>query len=134
MIPDLYVWFVWSTAFLIPWMVLFLAFPVYRKAMLWTSLFTLPLGLSEPLFVPRYWDPPSLFGLAQATGFDVESLVFSFAIGGIGAVLTNVLYRRRLEPVPLAERRCRRHALHPLALASPFLTFPVLYLLPWNPI
>jgi hypothetical protein len=134
MIPDAYVWLVWSSAFLVPWAILFLAFPAHRKAMLWASLFTTPLGLSEPFFVPEYWNPPSLFGLAQVTGFDVESLVFSFGIGGVGAVLTNALYQRRLEPVAAAERHCRRHRFHPLALASPFLAFPVLYLLPWNPI
>jgi hypothetical protein len=27
-----------------------------------------------------YWAPPSLFSLAQKTGFDIESLIFSFAI------------------------------------------------------
>jgi hypothetical protein len=47
----------------------------------------MPFGLTEPLFVPRYWDPPSLFNLAATTGFDIESLIFCFAIGGIGAVL-----------------------------------------------
>ena len=55
--------------------------------MLLVSVFTMPFGLTEPLFVPRYWDPPSLFNLAATTGFDIESLIFCFAIGGIGAVL-----------------------------------------------
>lgn len=76
MIPDHYVWLVWSSAFLLPWLVAYLAFPRQRNAMLWASLFTMPLGLTEPLFVPRYWNPPSLFDLAQRTGFDIESLIF----------------------------------------------------------
>ena len=50
----------------------------------------MPLGLSEPLFVPGYWNPPSLFNLAQKTGFDIESILFSFAIGGIGSVLYRI--------------------------------------------
>lgn len=134
MIPDAYVWLAWSSAFLVPWIVLYLAFPAHRKAMLWSSLFTMPLGLSEPLFVPAYWNPPSLFGLAQSTGFDIESLIFCFGIGGVGAVLTNIVSRRRLEPVPAPERCEHRHRYHLLALASPFLAFPALYWLPWNPI
>ena len=67
--------------------------------MLSASLFTMPFGLSEPLFVPEYWNPPSLFDLAQQTGFDIESLIFCFGIGGIGAVLYNVLTRQILKPV-----------------------------------
>ena len=87
MIPDQYVWLVWSSAFLVPWLAAFIAFPHYRQPMIWASFFTMPLGLTEPLFVPAYWSPPSLLNLARTTGFDVESLIFSFGIGGIGAVL-----------------------------------------------
>ncbi len=49
-------------------------------------------GFSEPLFVPEYWSPPSLFKLAEKTGFDIESFIFSFAIGGIVVVLYRLLY------------------------------------------
>jgi hypothetical protein len=34
------------------------------KVSLWTSL----LGLTEPIFVPEYWLPPSLFELARRHG------------------------------------------------------------------
>lgn len=87
MLPDRYVWLVWWSAFLIPWGVLYWRFPEQRRAMWWARLFTAPFGLTEPLFVPEYWNPPTLFDLAQRTGFDVESLIFSFAIGGVGSVL-----------------------------------------------
>lgn len=134
MIPDAYVWLVWSSAFMIPWAALFLAFPLYRRIMLWASAFTMPFGLTEPLFVPEYWSPPSLFDLALRTGFDIESLIFCFAIGGVGAVSFKVLGRRGLEALPEEERHSRRHRFHRWALVSPFLIFPVLYFLPWNPI
>ena len=84
---DRYVWLLWASAFLVPWGVLFLRFPEHRRVMLWTSLFTAPFGLTEPLFVPEYWNPPSLLDLAQRTGFDIESLIFCFGIGGVGSVL-----------------------------------------------
>jgi hypothetical protein len=32
--------------------------------------------LTEPLFVPDYWNPPSLFDLARRSGFDIESVIF----------------------------------------------------------
>lgn len=91
-----------------------------------------PFGLTEPLFVPEYWNPPSLFELAQKTGFDIESIIFSFAIGGIGAVLYNILVRRRLVPLRPEERHHSRHRWHRWALATPFALFPILYFLPWN--
>ncbi len=131
---EQYVWFVWALAFLIPWAVLYAAFPSQRRVMLWASLFTAPFGLTEPLFVPEYWSPPSLFDLAIRTGFDIESLIFCFGIGGVGAVLYNVLSGARLATVPESERRKPLHRHHYKALLSPFVIFPPLYFLPWNPI
>jgi hypothetical protein len=73
-----YVWLVWSSAFLLPWVLLYALFPRHRVAMWWSSVFMAPFGLTEPMFVPAYWNPPSLFNLAQRTGFDIESFIFSF--------------------------------------------------------
>jgi hypothetical protein len=134
MIPDRYVWLVWSTAFLVPWLAICVASPRQRKVMVWASVFTAPLGLTEPLFVPAYWRPPSLFDLARTTGFDIESIIFAFGIGGIGAVLYNVFTGRELSPMADAERYSSRHKLHDWALAAPFVLFPILYPFPWNPI
>lgn len=132
--PDHYVWFVWSSAFLLPWLAAYAFFPRHRRPMLWASLFTMPFGLTERLFVPEYWSPPSLFDLARTTGFDIESLIFCYAIGGIGAVLYNLLTGQTLVPVTSSERHSARHRLHFWALTSPFLAFPLLYFFPWNPI
>jgi len=90
--------------------------------------------LTEPLFVPDYWNPPSLFDLARRSGFDIESVIFSFAIGGIGAVLYNLLTGRALLPISAADRHSPRHKMHYWALTTPFLSFPLLYLFRWNPI
>jgi hypothetical protein len=130
-----YVWLVWSVGFLVPWgVLLYLARPSARVQMVKVSAATSLLGLSEPLFVPEYWNPPTLFDLAQRTGFDIESLVFCFAIGGIATVLYNSLARRAVVPAHPGERALHRHRLHLLAMAAPFATFPALYFLPWNPI
>ena len=68
---DQYLWLIWSSAFLCPWIVLYVAVPEHRHAMWRTSLATSLFGVTEPLFVPQYWNPPSLFGLAQRMGFDI---------------------------------------------------------------
>ena len=127
-----YVWLLWSSAFLVPWLLLFFAFDQHRKQMLWTSLAMAPFGLTEPLFVPEYWNPPSLLELAQRTGFDIESIIFSFAIGGIGAVLYAIITRKHLEPMRSEDLQHSRDRWHRWALATPFALFPILYFLPWN--
>ena len=129
-----YAWLIWSAAFLVPWLILFLARPSVRRRMLWASALTAPFGLTEPLFVPAYWNPPSLFDLAQRTGFDIESLIFCFAIGGLAAA-----GYRSLLPTPHRSGSARahdrrHHRFHAAALASPFVVFAVLLPLPWNPI
>lgn len=129
-----YTWLLWAAAFMLLWALLFIARPALRRPMLWASALTAPFGLTEPLFVPAYWNPPSLFDLAQRTGFDVESLIFCYAIGGLG-----VAGYRALAPAPLRrldrhERSSPRHRWHMLALASPFLVFTGLLPLHWNPI
>ncbi len=128
------VWLIWSSAFLLPWIALFALDTQDRPVMWRTSLVTALLGLTEPIFVPAYWNPPSLFELAQRTGFDIESLIFAFAIGGIGAVVYNAVRRQHLVPVSLKERRQPLHRFHLAALFVPFVLFVPLYFLPWNPI
>ena len=129
-----YVWLIWSSAFLLPWAILWWWAGTYRSTMWRASLATAPFGLTEPLFVPRYWNPPSLFELAQRTGFDIESVIFCFAIGGVGAVLYNVVSQQYLAPLPAAEHEHLRHRWHRAALLTPFVACALLYGLPWNPI
>lgn len=134
MIPQHYVWLAWSLVLLVLWLLVFLCVPSARAKMWRTSIVTTPFGLTEPLFVPRYWDPPSLFDLAKKTGFDIESLIFSFALAGICAVLYDLVTHRGSVPMPESERHRRMHQLHVLALASPVPIFLALAWLPWNPI
>lgn len=129
-----YVWLIWSSAFLLPWIALYLRNAGSRNVMLRTSLATTLFGLTEPIFVPAYWNPPSLFELAQRTRFDIESLIFSFAIGGTGAVLYDTFTRHTLVPLSAEERHEPLHRFHLTALLVPFVLFVPLYVLPWNPI
>lgn len=129
-----YAWLIWAAAFLLPWMVLFIARPKLRRPMLWASALTTPLGLTEPLFVPAYWNPPSLFELARRTGFDIESLIFAFAIGGIAFVGYRALAHAPESGIRRSAHVAARHRWHSAALASPFVVFVALVPLPTNPI
>ena len=131
---DHYVWLIWASAFLLPWLVLYVALPSFRMQMLKASLWTTLLGLTEPLFVPSYWNPPSLFSLAQRTGFDLESLILAFAFGGIGIVLYHLFAGTHLEPFPTRERRRSLHRHHWFAIFSPMVLFLLLVWLPWSTI
>lgn len=127
-----YTWLLWSSAFLLAWLAVYVGAKPSRRKFLQVSLATAPLGLTEPVFVPEYWNPPSLFELAQRTGFDLESLIFSFAIGGIGSALYDALSRHEFRAIAHAERNSRRHRVHRFALTAPIIAFPLLVLLPWN--
>lgn len=131
--PDNYVWFAWSLGLIIIWVVVFILNSNARKRMWFASLLTMPFGLTEPIFVPEYWHPPSLFELAHRTGFDIESLIFSFAIGGLGIVFYDIIFRINHESMNDIEKHHHRHRFHIYTLISPLIIFPVLYFgTPWN--
>lgn len=103
--------------------------------MAWASLLTMPFGLTEPLFVPRCWNPPSLFDLAQRTGFDIESLIFCSGIGGLGLVLYDAVFRIEHVRMSDIERHQHRPRFHLWTLVAPIVLFPTLYIITgWNPI
>lgn len=129
------VYMLWSLLLLAVWAGVYLLRRRLRRKLLWMGWTTALLGLSEPLFVPRYWSPPTLFDLAARTGFDLESLVFAFAAGGLAACALDALTGREPRPLPAMERDLPRHRWHRLALLSPVLLFIPLHLLtPLNPI
>jgi len=119
-------WLIFSLVFLIIWFFIYILISKSRKEMLLTSIFTAPFGLTEPIFVPEYWSPPSLFNLALTTGFDIESIIFSFSIGGIGSVLYEALFSIKHEKLSRKKMHNKRHNLHLLALFSPFIVFLIL--------
>ncbi|GBD92500.1 hypothetical protein BMS3Abin05_00072 [bacterium BMS3Abin05] len=133
--PENLIWFVWSLGLILVWLVVFVFYRQGRRRMLWASLLTAPFGLTEPIFVPAYWNPPSLFNLARTTGFDIESLIFSFGIGGLGIILYDVIFKIKHEKMSSAERHHKHHRFHIWTLLSPVILFPLLYFLTgWNPI
>jgi len=99
-----------------------------KKKMLIVSAWTSLAGLSEPLFVPDYWNPPSLFGLAEKTGFDIESVIFAFAIGGLAVILYDRIFGAKSVKMRRSEMSRRRHHYHTAALLTAPVVFIALYL------
>lgn len=126
-------WLLFSLGLLAIWIIIFLFNSYFRKEMLLISLLTAIFGLTQPLFVPEYWSPDPIFHFAY--GFDIESIIFCFAIGGIGAVLYDLVLGKEYTKMTKDEIKSEVHKLHRLVLASPFLIFAILYLaVDWNPI
>lgn len=120
-------WFAYSLAFLAVWLVVYVLKPRLRRQMLWVSFFTMFTGLTEPIFVPAYWSPPSLFNLAATTRFDVESLIFSWAVGGLGSVSYEAVLNLKHRKMEKAEKRQERRWLHAFSLLIVPFVFLALY-------
>jgi len=125
-----YAWLIWSLILVGVWLVIYVILDSRdkKREMLMVSLWTSLLGLTEPLFVPEYWAPPSLFNLAFRTGFDLESIVFSFAIGGIAVVIYEHIFRIRHSHMSVQSQHTLRHRYHLWALLSAPIIFIALSL------
>lgn len=81
----------------IVWLIIYLSRKDLRKDMLWSSLLCAPLGLFEPVWFKYYWDPrPTLFDLTARTGFDIESILLMFLLGGLAGGVYEVLFKKKL--------------------------------------
>ena len=134
-VEQVYAYLALSAALAAVWTVLYVVRADLRRAMMPVSLGTMLLGLTEPLFVPEYWNPPTLWNLARRTGFDLESLLFSFAIGGIVFAAYHTLFGVAPSESMAHERSHRRHRYHLLVvLSAPLLFALLLALTTLNPI
>src|SRR3989344_1531510 len=126
-----FAWALWSLLLIVIWGIVyvFLKHKESRQEMLKVSLRTSLLGFTEPLFVPEYWNPPSLFDLAHRTGFDIESFIFSFGIGGIAIVLYTLVFRTKHEVISNSAHHASRHRFHLCAILSAPIIFIVLSLI-----
>lgn len=125
-----YTWFIWSLLLVGVWFLIYVGLDTKdkKREMLIVSLWTSLLGFTEPLFVPVYWAPPSLFDLASRTGFDIESFIFSFAIGGIAVILYERIFHESHIHISAQYQHTLRHRYHLLALLSAPIAFVVISL------
>lgn len=130
-----YAYLIFSLLLLVIWLVIFSFKSTFRKEMFWVSFGTMFLALTEPLFVPEYWNPPTLFDLARRIGFDLESFIFCFAVGGIVAVVYETIFKARHIKFSLHERHQKRHRFHFwVVISAPLVFFLLLFTTDLNPI
>lgn len=132
-----YAWLIWSLILIGIWVAIYFSLNTKdkKREMLVTSLWTSLLGLTEPLFVPEYWSPPSLFNLALKTGFDIESIIFSFGIGGIAVVIYEWILHTKHQTISLTEQHAPRHRFHLwIIISTPIIFTVLLFTTKLNPI
>ncbi len=95
-----YAWSIWSLLLLVIWAFVYFSLKnkESKKEMLIVSLWTSLFGLTEPIFLYEYWTPSSLFDLNLKTGFDIESVLWSFGVGGIVVVLYEFFFKKGTRP------------------------------------
>jgi len=130
-----YIWLIWSLILIIIWLGIYVSLDSKdkKREMLIVSLWTSILGLTEPLFVPSYWNPPSLFDLAMRTGFDIESFIFSFGIGGIAFIIYYKIFNASAKKMSPSDKHSH-HRYHILALISAPVILIILLFTPLNPL
>lgn len=109
-----------SLILFVVWIVLYSLKKDLRKEMWWSSLVILPIGLTEPLFVPSYWSPDVL--LESIKPFDIESFIFVFAIGGIAAVSYEFFAKKRLVKYCTCKGKCGCFNIYALTILSFIIT------------
>ena len=77
------------------------------------------------IFRPRILESASLFDLAHRTGFDIESFIFAFAVGGIAVVIYEHLFHISHAGVISHEQHLPHHRFHLFAILS----MPAIFLL-----
>jgi len=87
-----YAYLVGNVFFGIVWLWLYLRRPDVRRQMLTMSLLVAPFGLTQVYFAQDYWRPLYAFGTGSV---GIEDILFSFFIGGIGAVVYEELVGKR---------------------------------------
>lgn len=75
------------------WILIFVSKKELRKEMLIASLLVTPAALSEVFFVPGYWLPDTIGN----PKLSVEDFIFTFAIGGIIAVIYELFMKGKVK-------------------------------------
>jgi len=130
-----YAYLIFSLLLLAVWLIIFaMAAADSRREILRVSFWTMWLALTEPFFVPAYWSPPTLFDLARRSGFDLESFIFCFAVGGIAVVLYEALLPAPHVKILKGEHQRSRHRFHFGVVMSAPIVFLLLLPTALNPI
>ena len=101
----MYEYLIGDLIFLAIWMILYFIRNDLRREMLFSSLLSAPLGLTEIFFIPWYWNPKTLFNLVPG----IESILFAFSVGGIAAVLYEIILNKHLRKAKDKRIETKKH-------------------------
>ncbi|MFA4818562.1 MAG: lycopene cyclase domain-containing protein [Patescibacteria group bacterium] len=108
---------------LVPWLIIFVRRVDLRKEMIWAGIIGSLLAITDFLYVPEYWRPPTIFNLVNKVGFSIEDLVFGFLGGGLASVIFEFIEQRKLKRQLFNRRYPHYLALIIFALFYVFLEF-----------
>ena len=89
-----YVYLFLTAPYLLLWFLFLVLRRDLRKKLLFSSIFASLLGISEILFVPEYWDP-QFQTIPILKELFLESLLFTFFLGGVVATFYQVLFKEK---------------------------------------
>lgn len=92
---EKYIYLIWSSLYFVLWLIFFIYRKDLRKHIIWSSVIAIPAALVEILWVHKYWAPPSIFNLINTYGVGFEDFLYSFSIGGVAAVLYELLEKKK---------------------------------------
>ncbi len=121
-----YSYFIGTLIFVAAWVACFWIGKSYRPQMIWGTLVSMPFALTSLLFIPQYWQPPSLFNLDTRFHVGIEDFLWAGAVGGIASILGEYILKERL-----AETRRSHRRIH----YAPFVVVGILFLVLqlWHP-
>lgn len=127
-IPSGQAYFILTIPFVIIWLLLYFFSKRTRKEQLMMSLILIPLGtLTEILYFQDYWRPRSIFRASVGpVWLLLEDFLFVFAISGIGAVMYEILFHKRI--AKKKKNFHKKYGLATLTIISVLLTLALFYL------
>ena len=84
-----------AIVFVAAWMVCWI-WQRNRRPLYWGTLVAAPFALTGIFFVPEYWAPPSIWYWLPNGKMCFEDWLWSAAIGGVGAVASDLLFEGRV--------------------------------------
>jgi hypothetical protein len=75
------------------------------------------------MFVGWYWNPPSVMAFGGSAPLDIESFLFCFGLGGVAAVLYNIVLSEPIQIPAKTVRQGRHQQWYVAAIALPFVAY-----------
>lgn len=104
MIPDTYGWLVLDLLLAFAWFVFYFRNPWMRHPMVILGLICVPYAFAEVVYIPKYWNPPSVLDVmfaysGRAARLEIEAFLCAFIIAGVAAFIYASATRRSSQAI-----------------------------------